>query len=301
MSLTMQGAVRQLVVYHDKPPEPTKSAVVPLSRRLLAHPGFLVGMGGVIVLAAIALIGPLLVGDPDTTRYAQQLHVPSTEFWLGTDSNGRDMLARTVHGARVSFEAALIVFSVTTALGIAIGVPAGLIGGRLDVLVCRACDVMLGLPSLIMALAIVGALGPGLANLVLAMSLTGWAGLARLSRALAISSRHRTDVMAARMAGISESRIAFGHVLPGVIAHSLIAATLGLGETILGLAGLSFLGLGVQPPTAEWGSMLNETRIDLSVAPWLLLGPGLGLVIVVISVTLISDALRDCVDVGEIR
>lgn len=295
MTITMQGAVQQLAEQQQGPAGP---GGVSLSRRLLAHGGFLVGVGGVVALGAVALVGPLLVGDPDATRYAQQLRPPSSDFWLGTDSNGRDMLARTVHGARVSFEAALIVFAVTTSIGIAIGVPAGLAGGWLDVLVCRACDVMLGLPSLIMALAIVGALGPGFGNLVLAMSLTGWAGLARLSRALAISSRHRADVVAARMAGIGGGRIAFGHVLPGVLPHSLIAATLGLGETILGLAGLSFLGLGVQPPTAEWGSMLNETRIDLSAAPWLLIGPGVGLVIVVTSVTLISDALRDIADVG---
>lgn len=268
-----------------------------LTRRLFGHQGFRIGCCGVVVLVALTLIGPLLVGDPDTTHYTRQLTPPSPDHWLGTDSNGRDMVARTTHGARASFEAALIVFTVTTMIGIGVGVPAGLLGGWLDTVVCRSCDVLLGLPSVIMALAVVGALGPGFANLVLAMTVTGWAGLARLSRALAISSRHRSDVLAARMAGVGKGRIVLGHVLPGVIAHCLISATLGLGETILGLASLSFLGLGVQPPTAEWGSMLNEARMDLGDAPWLLLGPGLGLIIAVTSVTMISDALRDCIDV----
>ncbi len=273
---------------------------VRLWHRLVRHRSFQIGSIGVLILAAVAIVGPLLVGDPDQTNYKNKLATPSAMHWLGTDSNGRDLLARGVHGAGISFEAALIVFVLTTVIGIGLGVPAGLIGGPFDIFVSRICDVMLGLPSLVLALAVVGALGPGFGNLVLAMSLTGWAGLAKLSRSLALSSRNRPDVLAARMAGIGRARIAVGHVLPGVFAHSLIAATLGLGETILGLAGLSFLGLGVQPPTAEWGSMLNESRIDLSVAPWLLIGPGIGLIITVTAITLISDALRDCADVSEL-
>lgn len=271
-----------------------------LRRRLVAHRGFLIGCCGVALLTATAVIGPFLVSDPNAAHYTEQLVPPSAQHWLGTDANGRDMLARTVHGGRTSVEAALIVFIITTSVGIAVGAPAGLLGGVWDTLVCRACDVMLGLPALVMALAIVGALGPGFGNLVLAMSLTGWAGLARLSRALAITSRHRLDVLAARMAGVGEGRIVCGHVLPGIVSHCLISATLGFGETILGLAGLSFLGLGVQPPTAEWGSMLNEARMDLDAAPWLLLGPGLGLIVAATSITMISDALRDCVDVSHV-
>ncbi|GAA2183997.1 ABC transporter permease [Brooklawnia cerclae] len=267
--------------------------------RLLHHRGFVLGAAGVVVLVGVAAFGPSLVGDPDATRYSEQLLAPSLQFPLGTDSDGRDVLARTIYGARVSILASLVVFAVTTTIGICLGVGAGLIGGWVDTVVCRCCDVMLGLPSLVMALAIVGALGPGLTNLVLAMSLTGWAGLAKLCRSLSLESRHRGDVIAARMAGVSRVRTAAGHVFPSVLVYGLISATLGLGETILGLAGMSFLGLGVQPPTAEWGSMLNESRIDLSVAPWLLIGPGVGLVVVVTSVTLISDALRDCADLRE--
>lgn len=271
-----------------------------LVHRLLHHRGFVTGLVGVLILLTLALVGPLLVGDPDLTRFTQQLTPPSAAFPLGTDSAGRDVMARTVYGARVSLLAALVVFAITTTLGIGVGVTAALAGGRIDAFLCRCCDVMLGLPSLVMALAIVGALGPGLINLVVAMSITGWAGLAKLCRTLALDCRHRGDVIAARMAGVSPARIAVGHILPSVLIYGLISATLGLGETVLGLAGMSFLGLGVQPPTAEWGSMLNASRIDLAVAPWLLIGPGLGLVLVVTSVTLISDALRDCADLKEL-
>lgn len=267
--------------------------------RLLKHGGFRVGAAGVVLLFLVAVAGPLLVGDPNATDYRNQLDPPSGAHWLGTDGSGRDLLARAVHAAGVSTQAAVIVFALTTMIGLLLGVSSGLLGGWFDTVVCRLCDVMLGLPSLVLALAIVGALGPGFANLILAMSLTGWAGLTKLARTLALGARHRLDVVVARMAGIARMRIAVTHVLPGVFSHTLIASTLGFGETILGLAGLSFLGLGVQPPTAEWGSMLNESRIDLMTAPWLLIGPGLGLVLAVTSVTLISDALRDCADVSE--
>ena len=277
----------------------TTTAPAGLGRRLLHHQGFVVGLIGVVALLIVAVVGPSLVGDPDATRFTEQLLPPSARFPLGTDSAGRDVLARTVYGARVSLLAALVVFAITTTIGITVGVTVALAGGRIDAFLCRCCDVMLGLPSLVMALAIVGALGPGLTNLVLAMSLTGWAGLAKLCRSLALDCRHRGDVIAARMAGVSPTRIAVGHILPSVLVYGLISATLGLGETVLGLAGMSFLGLGVQPPTAEWGSMLNSSRIDLAVAPWLLIGPGVGLILIVTSVTLISDALRDCVDLKE--
>ncbi len=272
-----------------------------VSARLLRHSGFRTGVASLGILGVLVLIGQLVLGDPNATDYQNQLAPPSGKHWLGTDAMGRDMLARTVHGAQVSFRAATIIFVVTTIVGLLVGVLAGLLGSWFDQLASRICDVMLGLPSLILAMAIVGALGPGFGNLVLAMSLTGWAGSAKLARSIALEARMRPDVIAARMAGVPGIRIAIGHVLPGVSLQVLIAATLGLGEIILGLAGLSFLGLGVQPPTAEWGSMLNESRVDLMVAPWLLMGPGAGLVITVTSVTLISDALRDSADIREVR
>ena len=205
------------------------------------------------------LIGPFFAHEPNVTNYANQLAAPSARHWLGTDGAGRDEFARTVAGARTTLGAALLVFALTTAIGIVVGIAAGFVGGLFDVCVSRLIDLLLGLPSLVLALAVVGALGPGFSHLVLAVTIIGWAGLAKLSRSYTIGARSRPDVTAARMAGIRTSRILTGHVLPGAAVQALIAATLGLGDTILGLAGLSFLGLGVQPPAAEWGSMLNDS------------------------------------------
>lgn len=294
----MSLAVGQIAEIIDEPAA-SRELAPRLWSRLRRHGGFRIGAGGIVLLFAVALVGPMLVGDPNATDYRNQLASPSGAHWFGTDGNGRDLLARTVHAAGVSMQAALIVFVITTTIGLLLGVSSGLVGGWYDTVVSRFCDVMLGLPSLVLALAIVGALGPGFGNLILAMSLSGWAGLTKLARTLSMGARHRLDIMVARMAGVGRARIALTHVLPGVLAHTLIAATLGFGETILALAGLSFLGLGVQPPTAEWGSMLNESRLDLMVAPWLLLGPGIGLVLAVTSVTLVSDALRDSADIVE--
>lgn len=270
-----------------------------LGRKLLQHKGFVAGVSIGVVLALIALFASHFTLDPDATDYAHQLVAPSRAHWLGTDGAGRDEFARTLAGARSSLGAALLVFITSTGLGVLFGVLAGLAPGVVDLVISRLTDLLLGLPPLVLALAIVGALGPGFGHLILAMSLTGWAGLAKLSRAYTLQARRRPDILAARMAGVGGVRIAIGHVLPGVLAQALIAATLLLGDTILGLAGLSFLGLGMQPPTAEWGSMLNDSRLGLTAAPWLLIGPGLGIVAAVLGATLISDALRDCTDLGR--
>jgi len=157
--------------------------------------------------------------------------------------------------------------------------------------------MMLGLPELILTLAIVGMLGPSQFNLIVAMSVTGWAGLAKLARAYTLKSRTRADVLAARMAGVSGIRIAVSHVLPGAVSLVLVAATLRLGSTVLALAGLSFLGLGAQPPIAEWGSMIADSRQSLASAPFLILGPTIGLTMTVLMATLLSDALRDVTDI----
>jgi nickel transport system permease protein len=267
-----------------------------LLRALSRHWGFRVGAVLAVALVALAVIGSFLAHGPNLTNYANQLAPPGARHWLGTDGDGRDDFARTVAGARTTLGAAVLVFALTTVIGIAAGTAAGFLGGVFDAIASRLIDLLLGLPSLVLALAVVGALGPGFSHLILAVTITGWVGLAKLSRSYTAGARQRADVTAARMAGVRTSRILTGHVLPGVGVAALIAATLGLGDTILGLAGLSFLGLGVQPPTAEWGSMLNDSQLYLTVAPWLVIGPGLGIIAAVTAATLISDALRDCTD-----
>jgi nickel transport system permease protein len=267
-----------------------------LLRTLSRHWGFRVGTVLAVALVALAVVGPFLAHGPNLTNYANQLAPPGARHWLGTDGDGRDEFARTVAGARTTLGAAVVVFALTTVIGIAVGTVAGFLGGVFDAIASRLIDLLLGLPSLVLALAVVGALGPGFSHLILAVTITGWVGLAKLSRSYTAGARQRADITAARMAGVRTSRILTGHVLPGVGVAALIAATLGLGDTILGLAGLSFLGLGVQPPTAEWGSMLNDSQLYLTVAPWLVIGPGLGIIAAVTAATLISDALRDCTD-----
>ncbi len=276
-------------------------ATADLGPRLRRHRGFVTGAVLAMLLLLLAFIGPWIADGPNLTDYAHQLAGPSARHWLGTDGAGRDEFARTVAGARSSLGAALLVFVLSTAVGVTVGVAAGLVGGLLDAALSRLIELLLGLPSLVLGLAVVGALGPGFGHLVLALTVTGWAGLAKLARSFTLGSRIRPDVIAARMAGIGGIRIAVGHVLPGVLGQALVAATVLLGDTILGLAGLSFLGLGVQPPTAEWGSMLNDSRLDLTIAPWLLIGPGIGIVLAVTAATLLSDGLRDCTDPGHAR
>ncbi|WP_433497083.1 ABC transporter permease [Sphaerimonospora sp. CA-214678] len=279
-------------------PPPAVRSVWPA---LLRRPAARVGLTLAAVLALAAFLGPLLTVDPDVPDYATKLAPPSSAHWLGTDHAGRDLLARTLAGARTSLGAALLVMTIAGVVGLLVGTLAGAIGGVVDTVLTRATDVLLGLPSLVLTLAVVGVLGPGFWNLVLAMSATSWAGLARLARSVARGSMRRPDVLAARMAGVGSVRSIAGHVVPNVASQVVVAATLGLGEAVLALGGLSFLGLGAQPPTSEWGTMLATGRETFAYAPWQLLGPGLGLVLSVAAAALISDALRDVTDPGRAK
>lgn len=264
-----------------------------LWRRLLAHRGGRYGLVLGALLVAVAVVGPLLAQDPDLPDYTDKLAPPSRDHWLGTDLAGRDLLARALTGAQTSLSAALIVMAILTVVGLAVGVLAGSAGGVIDTVLNRVMDVVLGIPGLVLTLAIVGMLGPSFLNLVIAMTATGWAGLAKLARAHTRGASQRPDVIAARMAGAGPIRIAFGHVLPRAVSLVLVAATLRIGETVVAFAGLSFLGLGAQPPTAEWGAMLSESRLTLSIAPFQVIGPGAGLMVTVLASTLLADALRD--------
>lgn len=263
---------------------------------LLRHPAGRAGVVLAVVLIGVAILGPLFTADPNETDYTAKLEGLSGEHLLGTDQAGRDQLARVIAGARTTLGASLVVFFLVSAIGLVVGTVAGLAGGWVDAILCRLIDVLLGLPSLILALAIVGALGPSLRNMILAMTFSGWAYLARLARSHVLGANDRPDVVAARMAGVGPVRRAFGHVLPGVTAQVMIAATLELSSIILGLSSLSFLGLGVQPPTAEWGRMISESRFSMTEVPSLVLGPGVGVICSVAAVVLISEALRDVID-----
>jgi nickel transport system permease protein len=268
-------------------------------RALLCHRSARAGLVIAALLAIVALVGPLLAPDPDAVDYAHQLAAPSAAHWLGTDQAGRDLLARTVTATRSSLGAAVLVVSMATLIGLVLGTLAGTAGGIADAAFTRATDVMLGLPAVILALAVIGMLGPGFWHMVLAMAATSWAGLSRLARSVARGGARRPDVIAARMAGVGAARAALAHVLPDAAVQVLVAAALGLGEIVLALGGLSFLGLGAQPPAAEWGNMLASGRETFAYAPWQVIGPGLGLILAVTAASLVSDALRDVADPGR--
>ncbi|MFM7535735.1 MAG: ABC transporter permease [Acidimicrobiales bacterium] len=246
-----------------------------------------------IVIAAAILIGPLVTSEPNTTRLDDKLVGPSISYPFGTDQFGRDQLARIAEGGRRSIGAALVVLIGTTAIGVTIGVLAGVSGRLVDTLLMRAVDVMLSLPSLVLALAVVGILGPGNWNLVLALMVSSWAYYARLSRSYVVMVMKRGDVLAARLAGVARWRVITSHVLPTVVAQIRIVASLDLGGVIVSLAGLSYLGLGTRPPDAEWGTMLAESRLFFTAAPWLLVAPALATIVVVTATNLLGEALRD--------
>lgn len=268
-----------------------------VTRRMLARRSARAGILLAGLLAAMSLAGPAVLPDrPDRISLNEKLVAPSLRHPLGTDQYGRDQLARIADGGRRSLGAALLVLGGTLLLSLAAGITVGMIGGFIDAAAMRIVDVLLALPPLVLALAVVGVLGVGFENLVLAMILSSWAYYARLARGYAQLARRRQDVIAARLAGIVWPRVVAGHIMPGVAAQLAVVATLDLGGVIIGISGLSFVGLGVQPPDAEWGAMLAESRLFFTTAPWLLLAPAAAIFLSVVSANLIGNALRDAAD-----
>ena len=247
---------------------------------------------GLAVLAAV--IGPWLVPyDPSAQELALRLEGPSRLHWLGLDELGRDILARVMSGARISLFVGLVVVSVSVSIGAAMGAIAGYYGGIIDEAISRVIDILLAFPGLLLAIALVAVLGPSLTNVVIALSLIGWVGYARVARAQVLQAREFEYVVAARAIGAATPRILIRHVLPAALPALTVQATLGMGGAILSEAALSFLGLGVQPPTPSWGAMLNYGRVHVLDAPHLTVFPGLAIAIVVLGLNLLGDSLRD--------
>lgn len=252
-----------------------------------------VGIGILVALLAFALLGPLFAQfPPNTPNYADKLRPPSSEYWFGTDQYGRDQFSRTVAGLRLSLLSALIVLAGSATVSLVVGVVTGLYRGRLDRISARVIDVVLAIPSLVLALAIVGLLGPGYANLLLALVISSWAADARIARALTMDARGRPYVVAAAVAGVSRPAIGVRHVLPAVFPQFFIVTTLRLGGVVVALAGLSFLGLGVQMPDAELGAMLGDARRFLAAAPWLLIAPSVAILGMAAAANLIAEGLQ---------
>jgi peptide/nickel transport system permease protein len=253
---------------------------------------------GLAVLAAV--IGPWLVPyDPSAQELALRLEGPSRLHWLGLDELGRDILARVMAGARISLFVGLVVVSVSASIGAVMGSLAGYYGGIADEAVSRVIDILLAFPGLLLAIALVAVLGPSLTNVVLALSLIGWVGYARVVRAQVLQAREFEYVAAARAIGAATPRILIRHVLPAALPALTVQATLGMGGAILSEAALSFLGLGVQPPTPSWGAMLNYGRVHVLDAPHLTVFPGLMIAFVVLGLNLLGDSLRDRLEGAE--
>jgi peptide/nickel transport system permease protein len=260
--------------------------------------------GAVIVgLAALAaIVGPWLAPfDPADQELPLRLAGPTLTHPFGLDELGRDILARVLAGARISFAVGLAVVSVSASVGTVLGAIAGYFGGAIDDLISRVIDILLAFPGLLLAIALVAVLGPSLANVLLALTVIGWVGYARLVRGQVLRAREFEYVQAARALGASIPRILWRHVIPSAIPAVVVQATLGMAGAIIGEAALSFLGLGVQPPTPSWGTMLNGGRAHLLDAPHLTVFPGVAIALLVLGFNFVGDGLRDLADPKQAR
>ena len=256
-------------------------------------------VGGALVALTLlaAVIGPVLTPyDPARQELALRLTAPTISHPFGLDELGRDILARVLAGARISFFMGLTVVLISTVVGTLLGAVAGYFGGAADDVISRLIDTLLAFPGLLLAIAIVAVLGPSLLNVLVALTMIGWVGYARLVRGQVLRSREFEYVQAARAVGAGSAHILWRHVIPTAIPALVVQATLGMAGAIIGEASLSFLGLGVQPPTPSWGTMLNGGRAHILDAPHLTIFPGIAIVLLVAGLNFLGDGLRDRLD-----
>lgn len=251
----------------------------------------------VALLGALALLAPVLAPAPPTAQVLREgLQGPSPAHPFGQDRLGRDVLSRILFGGRVSLAVAIVAVGVSLTLGILIGAVAGLYGGWVDEAAMRAVDILQAFPGILLAIALAAILGPSLVNVVLALSVIGWVGYARLARGQVLVVREAEFVAAATALGAGPGRLLFRHLLPSILGPVVVEATFGLAGAVVAEAALSFLGLGAQPPTPSWGAMLNEGRQYLLVAPHLTIFPGLTVSATVLAFNFLGDGLRDLLD-----
>jgi len=265
--------------------------------------GALIGLAAVLAIALVAIFANVLAPHSPYEQFRDAVKAPpvwadggSWHFILGTDGLGRDMLSRLIHGARVSLFIGVAVMSVSFVLGIAIGLAAAFFGDVADVLISRVMDLIMAVPSLVLAILVVAVLGPSLTNTIVAVTIVYLPRYVRLVRAQAMAELTKEYVTAARVVGVGTLRLMFVTVLPNCLAPLIVQAALGVSDAILEAAGLGFLGLGAQPPLAEWGTMLADAREFIRSNPWLVTLPGLAILITVVSINLAGDGLRDALD-----
>lgn len=278
---------------HEATPRRTTSAWHRLARDRLA-------LLGAVILAIIVLLtiaAPVVARhDPLEIDPINKLEQPTLEYLMGTDNLGRSIWARVVWGARLTLGTATLAMAMILLIGVVVGVVAGFYGGRVDNVIMRGVDIVLAFPSLILALAIAGMLGPSLVNVLIGIVLVGWATYARVVRGMVLSVREKEYIEAARALGIPPRRLAMRHILPNVISPVVVLASLDMGNLLLTISALSFLGLGAQAPEPEWGRILNDARPFLQIAPHTMIFPGLAIFISVMAFNLLGDGLRDALD-----
>jgi peptide/nickel transport system permease protein len=267
-------------------------------RTLKRQKNLLIGGAITLVIVLMGIFAPVLA-PYDPIDQADLLHAeepPSLAYLFGTDTQGRDILSRVIHGARVSLAIGLITQCLNSLIGVLLGLTAGFLGKWWDDLVMGVTNIMLSIPALVLALATMAALGPGLFNVFLALGFTNWSYSCRVARSQVLAARSLDYVTAARALGQGRSRIMLQQILPNIVGPILVIATLGVAYAILTEASLSFLGLGAQPPTPSWGGMLSTAREQLFTAPWISIFPGLAIFVTVLGLNLLGDGLRDVLD-----
>jgi peptide/nickel transport system permease protein/oligopeptide transport system permease protein len=276
---------------------PVQRTRPPLWRRLLAHPAGRVGLALVLIVVLAGLLAPLISRyDPYAIDMDNALRPPDVAHPFGTDAFGRDVLTRVMYGARFSLQVGVVSRLIALVIGTILGLLAGYYGRRTDRWVMRLADVTLAYPGLLLLIAVMAAVGPSKAALFVALGVVGWAGVARLVRAQVLTIKEREYVLAIRSLGASNTTVIVRHVLPNVLTPIIVIFSMGLGASIMAESSLSFLGLGAQPPTASWGSMISSGIDYLRVAPWLSLAPGIVVTLTVLGFNLLGDALRDLSD-----
>ena len=279
--------------FHEKP----DNQWLEMWRSLVANRAAFVSLILIALLVLVAVFGPYLVPyNPVETDMPNALQRPSAEHWFGTDQLGMDIFSRVIVGTRVSLTVGLLAVSIAMTVGVILGSIAGYIGGRVDTVIMRVMDMMLAIPSILLAITLMAALGKGIDKAVIAIGLVSIPEYARIVRGNTLSIKENDYVAAARVSGNSDLRIIFRHVLPNALSVIIVRGTLGMSSAILDLAALGFLGMGVQPPQAEWGDMLGRARGFIFQAPYTLLFPGLAITLTVLAFNLLGDGLRDALD-----
>jgi peptide/nickel transport system permease protein len=248
----------------------------------------------------VALIGPMIVPFPEdatgAVHMSQKLMEPDSRFWFGTDEMGRDIFTRVILGTRISLRIGLIIVCVAMGIGVPLGITAGFIGGWVNEVIMRITDIFLSIPGLLLALAVIGALGPGITNSMIALSVVWWPGYVRLVQGKTLSLKEEAFIEAAQSVGAGKARIIFLHILPNCTSPIIVKASMDMGMAILAAAGLGFVGVGAQPPAPEWGAMISAARNYLPNWWWYAVFPGLAIFITVLGFNLLGDGLRDILD-----